>query len=475
MSADAVVVGAGPNGLAAALTLARAGLSVEIYERADRIGGGMRTNAVDGFLFDACSAVHPMALSSPFMKTIGIADLDVVVPQIAYAQAISRGFSGLAAHSLDRTAAGLGADGRAWRRVFEPLVENFEAVAQLTHDPLNAMHHPMTVLQLARRVLEQGSFLRASRFRDSIAPALLAGVAAHSAAPQPSLASSAVGLVLAIHAHTTGWPIPIGGSEAIVRLVEPELRAAGVKIHTSAPIPSLRDAPPAGVRILDVDVWSFVRMGGDQIPARYKRMVNHFRPGVGAAKVDFALSEEVPWADASLRASGVVHIGGDARTVADAERRVSRSDGTGVPFVLVSQPSVFDRTRAPAGKHTLWTYAHVPNGSIGDPTSTIIDRIEEFAPGFRDVIISTSARSAAQMQEYNPNYLGGDIYAGAITLRQLVARPVPARYPWRTPVPRTYLCSSSTPPGPGVHGMSGVHAASLALRDHFGIPPAAPD
>jgi phytoene dehydrogenase-like protein len=469
---DAIVVGSGPNGLAAAVTLARAGLQVRVYEAAATIGGGARTAelTLPGFAHDVCSAVHPMAFSSPFFREFGLTDrVKLVAPEISYAQPLEGGRAAIAYRDLERTAEGLGRDGRAWRRLFGPLVERVEKVSEFTGaSMLRIPRSPFTALRFGLRVLEQGTPLWNLRWREDAAPALLTGVCAHPIQRMPSLGSSAAGLVLATHAHAGGWPIPVGGSQTIVNAMADEVVALGGEILTGAEVTSLDELPPARAVLLDTSTRSFLRMAGERVPKRYARRLSHFRFGNGAAKVDFALSGPVPWTAPEVAGAGTVHVGGTRAEMARAENAVAAGRYPERPYVLVSQPGVVDPGRAPAGSSTLWTYTHVPRGSTRDMTEAVTAQIERFAPGFRDLILASSSTSASELERYNANYVGGDIASGDVDVVQLLARPVLSRHPWRTPVDGVYLCSGATPPGPGVHGMSGYHAARLALRDRFG-------
>ncbi|WP_418288081.1 phytoene desaturase family protein [Mycetocola zhujimingii] len=470
---DAIVVGAGPNGLAAAVTLARAGLSVRVYERADTIGGGSRTSeaTLPGFRHDTCSAVHPMALASEFFSRFGLTDrIPFALPELSYAQPLDSGRAGLAWHSLDRTVEDLGRDGASWRQLFEPLVSHGSSVAGFVGSSLlRVPKHPITMARFGLRALEQGSPLWNVRWHDDAAPALLTGVLAHAIRPLPSLAPTAAGLVLATLAHAEGWPVPIGGSQSIVDAMAADVTAHGGEIVTGSEVTHLRELPPARAVLLDTSARGLVKIAGNRLPAGYARRLGKFRYGNAVAKVDFALSGPVPWANETLREAGTLHLGGTREEIATAEHDVASGRHPSNPYVLVSQPSVFDSTRAPEGQHTLWAYTHVPAGSTEDRTEAITRQIERFAPGFRDLILASAHKSAVEYESYNPNYVGGDISAGDVDMLQLVARPTLSLNPWRTPVAGLYLCSSSTPPGPGVHGMPGWNAALLALRDRFGI------
>ncbi|GAA1967712.1 phytoene desaturase family protein [Agromyces allii] len=471
--ADAVVVGAGPNGLAAAVTLARAGLRVQVFERADTIGGGARTKelTLPGFRHDVCSAVHPMALASRFFREFELARrVELRHPEAAYGHPLDGGRAGLAYRDLDRTVEGLGRDGRAYRRLMGPLVARADAVAEFTgSNLLGVPGDPVTAARFGLRVLEQGSPLWNARFAEQVAPAMLAGVAAHAILPLPGLAPAGVALSLGSYAHARGWPIPVGGSQSIVDALAEDLVAHGGTITTDAEITDLRELPRARAVLFDVTPKALVAIAGERMPRRYARALQAFRYGNGVAKVDFALSGPVPWADPRLRDAGTVHVGGTRAEIARAERDVARGRHSDAPYVLVSQPSIVDDTRAPAGRQVLWAYTHVPSGSGVDQREAITRQIERFAPGFRDVVLEAASRTALDVERYDPNYVLGDIASGAPTIGQLLRRPVLSTDPWRTPVEGVYLASASTPPGPGVTGLNGWYAARSALRHEFGI------
>ena len=470
---DAIVVGAGPNGLAAAVVLARAGLSVRVYERDNTIGGGARTEelTLPGFLHDVCSAVHPQALSSGFFRAFELEKrLSFVVPEISYAHPLDGGRSGIAWRDLDRTADGLGADGAAWKRLLGPLVRHADQVAQFAGSQvLQLPRHPLTLARLGLRILEQGSRGWNLRFREDLAPAMLTGVNVHAIRPVPSLSTAAAGLVLATTGHARGWPIPIGGSRSIIDALADDLLAHGGEIVTGTEITSVAELPPARVILFDVSPRALSRIAGDRLPDRYRRSLEKFRYGNAVAKVDFALSAAVPWTDDRLAAAATLHVGGTRQEIETSEADVAAGRHPEDPYVLVSQPTAFDPSRAPEGKHVLWAYTHVPRGSTEDRTEAITAKIERYAPGFRDTILASASRSAVEVERHNPNYIGGDIAAGDVTIAQLLARPVLSPTPWRTAARGLYLCSSSTPPGPAVHGLAGYYAAMTALRDEFGI------
>lgn len=469
----AAVVGSGPNGLAAAVVLARAGVLTTVYEQAESIGGGARTAelTLPGYRHDLGSAVHPLAVSSGFFRRFELSKrIELVTPEISYAHPLDGRPAAIAYRDLDRTAAGLGIDGRAWRQLFAPLVDRAQHVARFTGSTLMRLpDDPVTAALFGLRALEQGSPAWNLRWRDAAAPALIAGVAAHSVRPMPSLSTSGTALALATAAHAGGWPIPVGGSQAIVDALAADLLAHGGTIETDVEITELGQLGAVDAVLLDTTPRALVRLAGDALPSGYRNRMLAYRHGDGVAKVDFALSGPVPWADPALRDAPTLHLGGTRDRIAAAEAAVASGRHADDPYVLVSQPSVVDATRAPVGHHVLWSYTHVPHGSTVDQTEAIIRQIERWAPGFRDVIIASTSATAVDMQRQNPNYVGGDIATGAATLWQLAARPTLSLDPWRTPLPGVYLCSSATPPGPGVHGLAGAYAARSALRHEFGL------
>ncbi|MFB8386837.1 phytoene desaturase family protein [Microbacterium sp. NPDC055910] len=471
-SLDAVIVGAGPNGLAAAVTLARAGLAVRVYERADQAGGGAATRelTLPGYRHDVCSAIHPMAFESRFFREFGLRDrVEFVTPDVSFAQPLDGGRAGIAYRDLARTRDELGTDGPAYERLLRPLVRHADRVAEFTGSTLMRVpRHPLTAVAFGLRSLEQGSGAWNVRFREDVAPALLTGVAAHTILPQPSIASAGAGLALTTYAHARGWPIPVGGTQAISDAMVDDLRAHGGELVLDHEVTSLTDLPRARVTLLDVTPRALLRLAGDAIPAGYRRALSRFRYGGGVAKVDFALSEPVPWAHDGVRRASTVHVGGTRAEMANAENEVNRGRLPDRPYVLAAQPSLFDETRAPRGRHTLWTYTHVPAGSDIDREEAVIRQIERFAPGFRDTILASHSRSALDVERHNPNYVGGDIASGAPTFDQLLRRPVLSPDPWRTPLPGVYLAGASASPGPGVHGLAGWWAALSALRHDFG-------
>ncbi|MEQ4519069.1 NAD(P)/FAD-dependent oxidoreductase [Pseudarthrobacter sp. B907] len=470
---DVAVVGSGPNGLAAAVTMARAGLAVHVYEAAGSAGGGLRTTELiePGHFHDVCSAVHPMALASPFFRAFELSRrIRLEVPELSHGAPLDGGRAALGYRSLERTVASLGRDGGPYRRLMGPLLDRLDGITDLSLDQLlQVPKDPRAAAVFGLRTLEQGSALWGLRFRGELAPALLSGVAAHAVAPLPTLPAAAAGLLLGALGHAGGWPIPVGGSAAIAGAMVADIEAHGGVVETGVRIGSLAQLPPVKATLLDVAPPGLLRIAGDRLPPGYRRALGQFRFGNAACKVDFILSGPVPWAASELADAGTVHVGGTRAETAAAERLVAAGRHPGRPYVLASQPSRFDPGRAPGGRQVLWTYCHVPAGSTVDMGDAVTAQLERFAPGFRDLVVGRRVTTAAELAHYNENYVGGDFSAGVMDLRGLLRRPVLDPVPWRTPLPGVYLCSSSTPPGPGVTGMSGFHAAKHALKDIFGL------
>jgi phytoene dehydrogenase-like protein len=470
----AVVVGAGPNGLAAALTLARAGLSVTVIEGAQTAGGGCRTQelTLPGFRHDVCSTVHPLAAASPFFASAGLAarGVTLLTPKVAFAHPLDGGRAAAVAGPVEETASDLGADGAAYRRLLGPLVRHADSIVPAVLAPLRSVPaHPVAVAGFGARGLLPATVL-ARRFGTEEARALLAGVAAHSMQPLSAPLSGGFGLLLMMLAHAPGWPVVEGGSARLIDALTAELASLGGQVVTGTWIRRLDELPPAATVLLDVTPRQLVALAGDRLPARYARALRRFRYGPGVCKVDWALSGPVPWDAQRCRDTATVHLGGTFEEIARSESELAAGRHPDRPYCIVTQPGVVDPSRAPAGKHTLWGYCHVPSGSVTDMSGRIEAQIERFAPGFRDLILARSVRTAAQEEEHNPNYVGGDINSGAGTLGQTVFRPTRRWNPYRTPLPGVYLCSSSTAPGGGVHGMCGAWAARTALAD-LGRPP----
>ncbi len=477
-SRSAAVVGAGPNGLAAAVTLARAGVPVTVYEAAETIGGGTRTAEVvePGVLHDVCSAIHPMALASPFFQQFDLTRrVDFAVPEASYASPLDGGPAAIAYRDLERTAAGLGRDGAAYARFYRPLLRRLEGVVDFTlgGSMLRWPRDPVAAFATALRTLEQGSPLDALRFRGDAAPALITGVAAHSTGRLPGLATAGVGTVLGALGHAGGWPVPIGGSRAITDALAADLLVHGGRIETGRAISDVREFGPSTVVLFDTSARGLLHIARSRLPRRYRGRLARFRYGSGAAKVDFVLDGPIPWRDPRIAETATVHVGGTRAEMVAAERIVARGGYPERPYVLLAQPTAWDPWRNAAGTHAIWSYTHVPSGSSRDVSEAVTAQIERFAPGFRDRIRALHVTTAEDYAGYNRNYHGGDFSAGAISFRQLFVRPVFARDPWRTPAEGIYLCSSSASPGPGVHGLTGWYAARSALRHEFGL--AAPD
>ncbi len=471
---DAIVVGSGPNGLAAAITLARAGLAVRVYEAASTAGGGLRSAqlTLPGFVHDPCATVVATALVSPFFRSLDLASLGVELahPQVPAAVVPSTDRAVLLHRSVAETAAGLGRDGSAWRRLVGPLAKDAARLMPWILGPVpRPTRHVITAARFGPAALLPAAGLARLAFRDEPARALLGALAAHAIVPLESAGSAAPGLVLATAAHAVGWPVVVGGSQRLADALVGELRRVGGEVITDAPVRDLAALPPARAVLLDVTPRQLVAMAGNAAPAAYARRLGRFRYGPGVCKVDWALDGPVPWRDPDLARAGTVHLAGDLGRLAASERAVAAGRIPRRPFVILVQGTVMDPSRAPAGRHTAWAYAHVPAGSDVDVTELIEAEVERTAPGFRDRVLARHARTAAAHEAYNSNYVGGDIGGGLASLPQVLARPTAAWDPYRTPLPGVYLCSSSTPPGGGVHGMSGHRAALSALRHEFGI------
>jgi phytoene dehydrogenase-like protein len=472
--ADAIVVGSGPNGLAAAVTLARAGLRVHVIEGADTPGGGCRTEelTLPGFWHDVCSAVHPLAGASPFFAGTDLAARGVrlLTPKVAFAHPLDGGRAAAVAGSVLQTAEELGPDGAAYRRAIEPLVRDMPLTLPTILGPLRSVpRHPVAMARYGLPGLLPASVL-ARRFRQQEAKVLVAGTAAHAMLPLTAPLTSAFAALFLMTAHTVGWPVVNGGSARIIDALAGELESLGGRVETGRWVGSLDRLPPARAVLLDVTPRQFIALAGGRLQVWERRALERFRYGPGVCKVDWALSGPVPWDAAACREAGTVHVGGTFDEVARSESDVAAGRHPEAPFCLVTQAGVVDPGRAPEGKQTLWGYCHVPSGSTVDMSGRIEAQIERFAPGFRDLILARSVRTAAGMERYNPNDVGGDVSGGAATLRQTFFRPTARWNPYRTSLRGVYLCSSSTPPGGGVHGMCGDWAARTALAD-LGVRP----
>jgi phytoene dehydrogenase-like protein len=455
---SAVVVGAGPNGLAAAIELARTGRRVVVHEAAEEIGGGTRSAelTLPGFVHDICSAVHPLAAASPCFERYPLArhGLEWIHPEAPLAHPFDDGSAVVLERSLDATCAQLGLDGAAWRRLFEPLAANWDRLRRDVLAPARFPRAPWLMARFGFQAIRPARELAEDLFRGPRVRALFAGLAAHSSLPLEARPSAAFGLVLGALAHTVGWPIPRGGAQRIAGALAGYLRELGGEIRTGSCIVEL---PAASVVICDIGPRGLLALGRGRWPARFRRALERYRYGPGAFKVDWALSGPIPWRAAPCRRAATVHLGGTLEEIAMWEAR-----HTGRPFVLLVQPSLFDAARAPSGGHTAWAYCHVPNGSGADMTDAIEAQVERFAPGFRGLILARHVLGPAALERHNPNLVGGDINGGAADLRQIFLRPT--RHLYRTPIEGIYLCSAATPPGGGVHGMCGYHAAAVACK-----------
>lgn len=469
---DAVVVGSGPNGLAAAIAIQQAGLSVLLVEGKDSIGGGLRsaTLTLPGFVHDVCSAIHPLAVGSPFFKTLPLQQhgLEFIYPSLAAAHPFDDGDAAVLYPSIEQTAAALGEDGASYRQLIHPLAKDWSQIAGAILGPLQFPNHPLTMARFGWKALQSATHL-AKRFHSPKARGLWAGMAAHSLQPLSNATTSAIALVLLTLGHTEGWPLPKGGSAAIARALASYFVSVGGTITTGLYVRSLSQLPSSHAVLLDVTPRQLLQIAGGQFSSFYKWQLERYRYGMGVFKIDWALDGPIPFASSACREAGTLHLGNTLEEIAASEQLTAKGKHPDKPFVLLAQQSRFDASRAPEGKHTAWAYCHVPNGSEVDMTERIEKQVERFAPGFRDLIIGRHVMNTRQMEAYDPNYIGGDINGGAMGLTQLFTRPALRWSPYKTSAKGIYLCSSSTPPGGGVHGMCGYHAARRALKDVFKI------
>lgn len=471
-SFDAVVIGSGPNGLAAAITLAREGYSVKVFEAADTIGGGTRTKEVTlpGFHHDICSAIHPMAAASPFLATLPLEDygLKWVHPTYPLAHPLDNEPAAVLHRSLSETASSLERDAGNYRNLFKPFVQNWSVLSEQLLGPLSLL--PKTPLLMARfglKALQPAERLASNTFTTPRAKALFAGLAAHSILPLDLLTTAAIGMVLGTVGHVVNWPFPEGGSHAITKAMAAYFRALGGKIETGVPIETIEQLPEAEAIFFNTTPRQFLDIAGNAVPDNYRNKVRTYEYGAGVFKIDIALDGPIPWKDEACRKAGTVHVGGTLEEIVDSESHLKNNSHPEKPYVLVAQQSLFDDTRAPEGKHTCWAYCHVPHGSTKDMSVSILQQIERFAPGFRDLIIGRHAMNTQAMHAYNANYIGGDINGGKQDITQLFTRPAGLFDPYHVPGTNMFISSSSTPPGGGVHGMCGYHAALSALKRIF--------
>jgi phytoene dehydrogenase-like protein len=465
---EAVVVGAGPNGLAAAITLAKAGCSVVLFEAGQTVGGGTRSLELTepGFIHDVCSAIHPMAAVSPFFNSLDLKEfgLEWIFPPTELAHPLDERRSILVRRSIEETAASLGADGESYRRLFGPLTKNWDALASEVLKPIRIPRHPWAMATFGLQAIRSAKGLASSSFREEAAQALFAGMAGHSVLDLNVAGSASYGLILTIAAHKVGWPIAKGGSQKIADALAACFRSLGGEIVTGQKINSIQELPSSRIKMFDVNPRQLAAIAGDQLPASFAKKLKRHPHGPGVFKVDWALDGPIPWAAEECNQAAAVHVGGSMAEIVEAEREVWRGNHPEKPFLIMAQQSLFDPSRAPKGKHTAWAYTHVPNGSTVNVKEQIENQIERFAPGFKDRILAAHTRNTTEYETYNPNFVGGDINGGLQSLFQVFARPTLRWNPYATPVKGLFLCSASTPPGAGVHGMCGYWAATSALK-----------
>jgi phytoene dehydrogenase-like protein len=465
---DAVIVGAGPNGLTAAIALAQAGCSVLVVEARDTVGGGTRSAelTLPGFVHDICSAIHPLAVASPFLQMLPLEEhgLEWVYPEAEVAHPLDDGTAVTVYRSVEKTAAQLGRDASAYERLMTPLVVSYEKILRDFLGPLRVPRYPLMMAYFGLQALLPAAPLAKARFRGERAKAVFAGMAAHAIMPLERTATAAFGLMLGTLAHGVGWPMAKGGSQKIADALTSYLRSLDGQIITGWEVETIEELPSAHAYLFDVTPRQLLQLAGTRLPPAYQRQLERYRYGPGVFKIDYALDGPIPWMAEACHQAGTVHIGGTLEEIARSERSAWRGKHSDRPYVLLAQQSLFDSSRAPFGKHTAWAYCHVPHGSRRDMTEIIEAQIERFAPGFRERVLARHTRTAVDVSNYNPNYVGGDINGGVQDLRQLFTRPTLRLEPYSTPARDIFLCSSSTPPGGGVHGMCGYFAARAAMK-----------
>jgi len=467
---DAVVIGSGPNGLSAAITLQQAGLSVLVLEARDSIGGGLRSAelTLPGFVHDICSAIHPLAADSPFFNTLPLEQhgLKYIYPEISAAHPFDDGTAAALRGCVEETAATLGIDRETYISLLKPLVRNWPGIVKDVLGPLHFPKHPIDMAAFGLNALRSAASL-AVKFKTREAKGLWAGMAAHSLQPLSNLSTAAIGLVLMTTGHLKGWPVPLGGSKKIASALASYFLSMGGKIETGIHVRSMADIPPSQAVLFDLTPKQILQIAGERFSSIYKWQLERYRYGMGVFKIDWALDGPIPFTAPECRRAGTVHLGNTFEEIERGEELTSKGGHPEKPFVLLAQQSLFDPSRAPAGKHTAWAYCHVPNGSEVDMAPLIEQQVERFAPGFKKLIIARHTMNTKEMETYNPNYIGGDINGGVIDIGQLFTRPALRSSPYRTSAKGIYICSSSTPPGGGVHGMCGYHAAKQVLKDIF--------
>lgn len=466
---DAVVVGSGPNGLAAAITLAQAGRHVLVVEGRDTIGGGTRTAelTLPGFHHDVCSAIHPLGIMSPYMRSLPLADygLEWIIPEVSLAHPLDGGRAVAVVQSVEETAASLGRDEKAYNRLIGPIVRDWQAAVHDLMAPLRVPDNLWLYVRYSLAFLAPATWVARTMFRDEEARAVFTGMSGHSMLPLSHPATGSFGLLLSMSAHAVGWPVARGGSSAITNAMAAYLRSLGGEIRCGWEVKTIDELPPARSYLFDTAPKGLLQIAGDRMPAGYRSQLENYRYNQGVFKIDWALSEPVPWTAEACHRTATLHLGGSMEEIVASEEDVWKGKLPTNPYMLVAQQSMIDPTRAPAGKHTLWAYCHAPAYSDADLTDVLERQIERFAPGFRDTIIARASRNSVEMERYNPNYVGGDINAGVQDLLQQFTRPSFSITPYRTGIDNVYICSSATPPGGGVHGLCGYFAAQAVLRD----------